>query len=116
MKIQGKYWNYLNDLVATSDFVTERPKGTAHPRYPGFIYPLDYGYLKNTLSSDGDAVDAWVGRLNPERVSGIVCTVDTEERDVEVKLLLGCTIEEMDVVLDIHNQGTQAAFLIKRPT
>lgn len=30
----------------------DRPKGSAHPRYPEFIYKVDYGYLKNTSSID----------------------------------------------------------------
>ena len=115
MVINSKYWDLLNELVATSDIVIDRPKGTSHPRYPDLIYPLDYGYLARTQSSDGDAVDAWVGSLHNKHVSGVVCTVDTEDRDIEVKILLGCTIEETDIILDIHNQGTQAAFFIKQP-
>jgi inorganic pyrophosphatase len=115
MNIPGKYWSLLNELVVTSDIVIDRPKGTSHPHYPDLIYPLDYGYLANTCSSDGDAVDAWVGSLNSKHITGVVCTVDTEDRDVEVKLLLGCTMEETNIIVDIHNQGTQAAFVIRQP-
>ena len=105
MNIPEKYWDLLNELVDRSDIVIERPKGTSHPRFPELLYPLDYGYLANTRSSDGDAVDVWVGSLNSRRISGVVCTV---------KLLLGCTMEETDMILNIHNQGTQAAFFIKQ--
>ena len=114
MNIPEKYWDLLNELVDRSDIVIERPKGTSHPCFPELLYPLDYGYLANTRSSDGDAVDVWVGSLNSRRISGVVCTVDTEDRDVEVKLLLGYTKEETDMILNIHNQGTQAAFFIKQ--
>jgi inorganic pyrophosphatase len=113
VKIPQKYWKLLNELVQSSDIVIERPKGTTHPRYPDLRYPLDYGYIKNTNSSDHDAVDVWIGSLNPRDICGIVCTVDIDNRDVEIKLLLGCTAEETQTVLDIHNKGKQAAFTIK---
>ena len=43
----------LNELVCNSEIIIDRPKGTAHPRYPNFIYKVDYEYLKNTSSMDG---------------------------------------------------------------
>lgn len=112
MKIPPKYWEFLTRLVASSEIVIDRPKGSKHPRYPDLVYPLDYGYLNNTRSSDSDGVDIWLGSLDNKNISGIICTVDIEDRDVEIKLLLGCTAEEILMIVDIHNQGTQAAFFI----
>jgi hypothetical protein len=40
------------DLVRSSELVIERPRGSCHPRHPAIVYPLDYGYLKSTSSSD----------------------------------------------------------------
>ncbi len=51
-------------LIVTNSLVIDRPKGSSHPRYPHVIYPLDYGYLENTTSSDGDGIDVWLGSLN----------------------------------------------------
>lgn len=42
------FWLKLDQLVAASNLKIDRPKGTSHPRYPSFIYPLDYGYLEDT--------------------------------------------------------------------
>ena len=53
--------NVLDDLVNTSEIVTDRPKGSALPGFPDFIYRVDYGYLKNTTSMDGAGIDVWVG-------------------------------------------------------
>jgi inorganic pyrophosphatase len=39
------FWSRLDELLATSRLVIDRPKGTRHPRYPEVIFPLDYGYL-----------------------------------------------------------------------
>ena len=109
------FWERLDTLVATSHIVIDRPKGTAHPRYPGFIYPLDYGYLEGTTAIDGGGVDVWVGSLPEQRVTAVVCTVDTTKRDTELKLLLGCTPEEAQVVLRTHNNAWMAGILMTRP-
>ena len=44
------FWKALDELVNTSEIVIDRPKGSTHPRFPNFIYRVDYGYLKNTAS------------------------------------------------------------------
>ena len=87
-----QFWERLDALVAGSCVVVDRPKGTAHPRYPSFIYPLDYGYLDGTRAIDGGGVDVWVGSLPEKHVTAVVCTVDTVKRDTELKLLLGCCL------------------------
>lgn len=33
-----EFWNALDTLVQQSDIIIDRPKGTAHPKYPDFIY------------------------------------------------------------------------------
>jgi inorganic pyrophosphatase len=104
----------LDKLVATCEVMIDRPAGTAHPRYPDFVYPLDYGYLVGTSSSDGDGIDVWVGSLRARGVTGALCTVDLDKRDSEVKILLGCTFEEARQVLGVHNTGSQAGLLLMR--
>lgn len=51
----------MDNLVKQSKIVIDRPRGTAHPKYPNFIYKVDYGYLENTSSMDGGGIDVWVG-------------------------------------------------------
>lgn len=109
------YWQRLDELVSASEVVIDRPRGTAHPRYPSFIYPLDYGYLKDTQSGDGREIDVWVGTLPEKRVTGIVITVDMVKRDAEVKILIACTAEEAQMILETHNTGPQSALLVMRP-
>ncbi len=55
------FWEAIDNLVEQSEIVIDRPKGSAHPKYPKFIYQVDYGYLKNTSSMDGAGIDVWVG-------------------------------------------------------
>ena len=45
------FWELLDSLVKDSEIVIDRPKGTAHPRYPDSIYKVDYGYLKKAVKA-----------------------------------------------------------------
>jgi inorganic pyrophosphatase len=108
------FWSTLDRLVAESQIVIDRPRGTPHPRYPEFIYPLDYGYLDGTTAADGDGIDVWLGSMPNRALTAIVVTVDLIGRDAEIKLLLGCTGEEAQTILATHNSGPQAATLIER--
>jgi inorganic pyrophosphatase len=109
------FWSHLDELVMASRVVIDRPRGTPHPRYPDFIYPFDYGYLEDTRSMDGGGIDVWLGSLPDRQVSAVICTLDRSKRDAEIKLLLGCTPQEAQVILSTHNSGTQSGLLIIRP-
>ena len=98
-----EFWETVDKLVQSSEITIDRPKGTAHPRYPSFIYPLDYGYLKNTSSPDGSGIDVWVGSSG-KGVDAIICTVDLMKKDSEIKILIGCTEEEKRTVFQTHNE------------
>ena len=109
------FWASLDRLVSESTIRIDRPKGSVHPRYPDFRYPLDYGFLEGTRACDGGGIDVWVGTAPDRAVSAVVCTVDLHKRDTEAKLLVGCTPEEASTILAAHNTGPQAAVLVERP-
>ena len=97
------FWRALDSLVDNSEIVIDRPKGTAHPKYPDFIYKVDYGYLKNTSSMDGAGIDVWIGS-GEKKIDAIMCIVDLMKRDSEIKVLIGCTEEEKQIVYQTHNE------------
>lgn len=97
------FWKAIDELVDHSEIVIDRPKGTAHPKYPDFIYQVDYGYLKDTSSMDGAGIDVWVGS-GAQKVDAVMCTVDLMKKDSEIKILIGCTEEEKDIVYKTHNE------------
>lgn len=37
----------------------DRELGSKHPKH-GFIYPVNYGYIPNTISGDGEELDCYV--------------------------------------------------------
>ena len=44
MEEREAFWKAIEKLVRDSNIVIDRPKGTAHPRFPDCIYKIDYGY------------------------------------------------------------------------
>lgn len=94
----------MGDLIINNRIIIDRPKGKSHPHYSGLIYPLDYGYLENTTAGDGDGVDVWMGSLSKKTLTGILCTFDMIKRDAEIKLLLGCTKEDVQTIRDFNNE------------
>ena len=98
------FWNAIDKLVIESEIIIDRPKGSVHPRYPNFFYKVDYGYLKNTSSMDGAGIDIWKGTLPEQKVDAIICIVDLMKRDSEIKILMGCTEEEKDIIYKTHNE------------
>lgn len=104
MEQNKEFWEALDALIGQSSIVIDRPKGTAHPRYPDFVYPVDYGYLENTSSMDGGGIDVWLGSDHENQLDAIMCIVDLTKRDSEIKLLIGCTEQEKELVYQIHNR------------
>ena len=98
------FWLALDELVAQSEIIIDRPKGSAHPRYPELIYRVDYGYLKDTASMDGGGIDVWVG-TGVRKIDAVMCIVDLLKRDSEIKILIGCTEEEKNIVYETHNES-----------
>jgi inorganic pyrophosphatase len=108
------FWSILDQLAA-AEIVIDRPRGSEHPRLPDMVYPLDYGYLVGTTAGDGDGIDVWVGSLAGRGVTGIACTADTHKRDAEIKLLLGCTADEMAAVGRFLNSHGLGCMVVSRP-
>jgi inorganic pyrophosphatase len=112
--VPARFWAAAEQLVATSEIVIDRPKGSAHPKVREAIYPVAYGYLRGTSAADGEGIDVWVGSQDPQRITGLVCTFDLRKRDAELKLLIGCTPREEHDILSFLNKGEMAALLVTR--
>jgi inorganic pyrophosphatase len=89
--MENEFWEYLERLIEINTIEIDRPKGSAHPRFPDLIYPLDYGYLKDTTSIDGGGLDVWLGSQSGARLEGIISTIDLNKRDLEIKVIIGCS-------------------------
>ncbi len=47
---------YLGKIL---DIKIDREFGSKHPKH-GFIYPVNYGYIPNTISGDGEELDCYL--------------------------------------------------------
>ena len=108
------FWTAADTHIHESELVIDRPKGSLHPKFPQIIYPVDYGYLKNTTSMDGGGIDVWRGSDAAGKLDAIICTVDLKKKDSEIKILIGCTPVEKALILDFHNRGEMKGLLIER--
>ena len=100
----SSFWQEMTRLATNTEIVIDRPKGKPHPNHPDLIYPFDYGYVKNTKASDGDGIDVWFGSANSKRLTGILCVFDIVERDMEVKLLIGCNENDVQIIRNFANR------------
>ena len=54
--------DYIGKIVKVK---VDRPLGSKHPNFD-MIYPVNYGYIPDTISGDGEELDAYVlGRFEP---------------------------------------------------
>lgn len=67
----------------------DRPLGSKHPKH-GFVYPVNYGYVPNTVSGDGEELDCYVlGVFGPvEEFTGKCIAVIHRTNDDDDKLVV----------------------------
>lgn len=77
---------YIGNIVEVK---IDRPMGSKHPKH-GFIYPINYGYIPNTISGDGEELDCYVlGVFEPiEKFSGKCIAVIHRTNDNDDKLVV----------------------------
>ena len=81
--------NNIEYLNKTLEIKIDRPMGSEHPKH-GFIYPVNYSYVPNTVSDDGEELDAYVlGIYEPlENFTGKCIAIIHRTNDNDDKLLL----------------------------
>lgn len=67
----------------------DRPLGSKHPKH-GFIYPINYGYIPNTISGDGEELDVYVlGVFSPiDEFVGVVRAIIHRTDEDDDKLIV----------------------------
>ena len=104
-KTEDSFWSEVDTIVRESEIVIDRPKGSHHPRFTEIVYPVDYGYLKNTTSMDGGGIDVYRGSDASGKIDAILCTIDLRKKDSEIKILIGRTRDEKKQILELHNRN-----------
>ncbi len=79
---EARATHFLGRIV---DIVIDRPYGSVHPEFEDIVYPVNYGYIPNSVGGDGEAIDVYlIGLDHPVstyscRIIGTVLRLDDNE-------------------------------------
>ena len=78
--------DYIGKVIKIS---IDRPFGSKHPKH-GFIYPVNYGFVPDTVSGDGEELDAYLlGVFEPvEEFEGECIAIVHRTNDNDDKLVV----------------------------
>jgi inorganic pyrophosphatase len=71
------------------EVIIDRPLGSKHPKHD-FIYGVNYGYVPNTKSPDGEEMDAYCLGINKpvKKAKGICIAIIHRTNDNDDKLVI----------------------------
>ena len=108
---------YLNKIVTAK---IDRQMGSKHPKH-GFIYPVNYGYIPNTISGDSEELDCYIlGIHQPvETFTGKCIAIIHRTNDNDDKLIIvpedkNFTDGEIRVLTDFQEKFFESK-IIRRP-
>lgn len=109
------FWQKIDTLYLSSKLEKIREKGEKHPEYGNLVYPVEYGRLKDTHTPDNEGIMVFKGSEKSNSVVAIIIAADILKKDLEAKLLVGCSQEEEDHILRFLNQTDyQKTILVRR--
>lgn len=78
--------DYLGKEV---EVIVDRPFGSKHPKH-GFIYEVNYGYIPNTKSPDGEELDAYYLGIDKslKKAKGVCVAIIHRTNDDDDKLIV----------------------------
>jgi inorganic pyrophosphatase len=108
------FFQTFETLIEKNGISIDRPKGSAHPRFPDLVYPINYGFIKDTHSQDREGIDIFLGDLDNRHVVGVICTVDIIKNDSEVKVLVACSEANIQTAMMMLTHDPMRAILVRR--
>ena len=106
LKDIGRYKYYLGKEVLVK---VDRKLGEKHPNFD-FIYPVNYGYIPNILSEDGEEIDAYILGV----CKAIICRYDDNENKlIVVPRDKNYTIEQMEALLEFQERFFKYKIIIE---
>ena len=99
-------WDEWERAIAEKGVTFDRPIFSRHPSYPEIVYPVNYGYVNETMGEDGQELDIFVGTA-PTGLVAYERTVDHMKGDTEIKLLYNCSPQEVYLVHGFLNYAPE---------
>lgn len=101
-----------NEYIGKNVYVkVDRPIGSSHPNYPDHIYLVNYGFVPNTISGDGEELDCYIlGEYKPiKEYTGKCIAVIHRLNDDDDKLIItskgrNFTNKEIDVLTEFQEK------------
>ena len=116
--VAGQFgWAAWEALIDQNGLTIDRPYRSRHPDFSDIIYPMNYGYINDTTSTDGHEVDVFIGTADTGLV-GLLMTTDYRRGDREVKLLFDCTPEEIYLAngfINFDRARMEGTLVLRRP-
>jgi len=111
-----------NYLGKTLKIKIDRPYGSSHPKH-GFIYPVNYGFVPNTISGDGEELDVYLlGVFEPveefegECIAIIHRTNDNDDKLIVVPIGKDYTDDAIDALTEFQEQYFEHIIIRKEKT
>ena len=109
--------DFLNKIVTVK---IDRKMGSQHPKH-GFIYPINYGYVPNTISGDGEELDCYIlGIYEPlESFTGKCIAIIHRTNDNDDKLIIvpeNCNFTDNEIMVLTAFQERFFESIIMRPS
>lgn len=111
-----KYKFYLNKEVLVK---VDRKLGEKHPNFD-YIYPVNYGYIPNTLSEDGEEIDIYILGIfyHVDEFKGICKAVICRYDDNENKLIVvprdkSYSVEQVEALIEFQEKFFKHKIIIE---
>lgn len=98
-----------NFIGKTVTVLVDRPLGSVHPKHADIVYPVNYGYLEDTKSGDGEELDAYILGVEEElaeftgEVVAVIHRLD-EEDDKLVVVPAGTELSDDQILEETYFQ------------
>ena len=103
------FWGVLDELVASSRVVVDRPKGSSHSRFLQNTSALEAGFLEGATSGDGQGTDVWLVSGDPHQMTAVLCAAELK------RLLGGRAAEQQTVTAFLNGHAGFQGLLLPRP-
>lgn len=107
------FWQKIDTLNLSSQLVVKKEKGDSHHKHKELIYPLKLCSLEID-NQDYNQLLAYVGSGGNE-INAMVISTDILDKKIEVRLLIGVTLEEEEELMRFLDQTEfQKSILVRR--
>lgn len=98
-----------NFIGKTVTVLVDRPLGSTHPKHADIVYPVNYGYIENTKSGDGEELDAYILGVGEElaeftgEVIAVIHRLDDDD-DKLVVVPMGTELSDDEILEETYFQ------------